>query len=272
MVLVCALCGMRDARAQFVTSRLLFHPLVASQFEPRVGVEKALDQNFLTLNIGNSIDLLSWQAGGDSTASIRAGADFFTWSHLRSGSDFRFPVEAIDYLFGVNVTWASNANARDRWEGRARLAHISAHAVDGLYDNYTHRWLRREPFTYSREFVDVLLARAVRWNGIDTRLLAGMTLLLHSIPPDFTAVNPHIAVEAHGDPSSSVIPYVGYDGRLQHISAWRASHVVHAGAKFGPWDATGTQLFVAFESGESFHGEQYELAATHFFLGANIVF
>lgn len=256
-----------------LSGRLLFHPLLANQIEPRVGVEKALDENFLTLNIGNSIDLLAWRnVGSDSSSELRAGADFFTWSHLQSGNDFRFPVEAIDYLFGVNASWVSRANQSDRWEARFRLSHISAHAVDGMYDNYSHQWIRREPFTYSREFIDLLAARALHFNDWQVRILAGGTLLLHSIPAIFAAVIPHVGFEVHGNATSFVVPFVAYDGTLQRVDAWRATNALHAGVKFGGWDATGTELYVAYESGASVHGERYDLSGSHFMAGMNIAF
>lgn len=271
LVVVAASTAMSQS-VQLVAGRLLFQPLLASQFEPRMGVEKALDKNFLTLNIGNSVDLLAWKnAGADSAAEIRAGADFFTWSHLQSNSDFRFPVEAVDYLFGLNASWVSGA-LPDRWEARFRLAHISAHAVDGLYDINTHLWRTHEPFTYTREFVDLIAARAFEWNGFPVRVLAGGTLLLHSFPLVFAAFSPHIGYEVHGDPTGAIVPFMGYDGRLQRITAWHMSHALNAGVKFGGWSATGTQVYLAYEAGESAHGERYAIVEDHWLLGMNIVF
>lgn len=261
------------ADAQMPAQRLSFHPLLASQYEPRMGVEKALDENFLTLNIGNSVDLFTWRVGETVTpGEIRAGADFFTWSHLLSGNDFRFPVQAIDYYFGFNGSWVSSATAGNRWSARLRLAHISAHAVDGAYDNYTHQWTDREPFTYSREFVDALLAREIGDSHGSIRALVGGTVLLHSIPAVFAAVAPHVGVELHGDPTSAIVPFIAYDGRLQRIDAWRASHALHVGGKIGNWDVTGVELYAAWESGESMHGELYDLNGSHYFLGVNVVF
>src|SRR5690349_10237991 len=108
-VLLCFALNVSAQSTLFVPGRLLFHPLLANPFEARMGLEKALDENFLTLQIGNSTDLLAWRGvGGDSSSELRVGADFFTWSHLLSGSDFRFPVQTIDYLFGVNASWVSS--------------------------------------------------------------------------------------------------------------------------------------------------------------------
>ena len=265
--------GLFAQSVMFVPGRLLFHPLVANPFEARMGMEKALDENFLTLEIGNSVDLLAWRGvGRDSTSELRVGADFFTWSHLLSSNDFRFPVQTVDYLFGLNAGWVSSSQADHRWEARLRLAHISAHLVDGSYDNYNHQWVQQEPFTYSREFVDVIGAFTRNIEGLRFRFYAGGTVLIHSIPAGFGVVAPHWGVEYHGDPSQSLVPFIAFDDRIQEVDKWIQSTSTHAGIKFGTWDATGTELYVAYESGESIHGMYYERTGSHLFAAMNISF
>ena len=135
---------------------LMFRPVIANQIEPRCGVDKLLDSNALTLNIGNSFDLLSWKTmqSGKAFANEqewRIGTDLFTWTLIRAEGDFRFPVEEVNYLFGLNTTWMSvyqtTANSFPIVNSfRLRISHISAHTVDGMYDNYTQQFTYQEPF------------------------------------------------------------------------------------------------------------------------------
>ena len=43
-----------------------------------------------------------------NNSKLSFGADLFTYTLLRSQSDFHFPVDAVDYLFGVNFGYVEN--------------------------------------------------------------------------------------------------------------------------------------------------------------------
>ena len=81
--------------------KLNIHPFTANILEPKVGFIFKSNINELRLDIGNSTDLIHYRYNGNSVISF--GADMFTFTLLRSEEDFHFPVDAVDYLFGVNA-------------------------------------------------------------------------------------------------------------------------------------------------------------------------
>jgi len=94
----------------FFTSNTLYVPVEASIIEAKNGVTKFLDSKYLTLNIGVSFDLIGLKAKKNT---FSFGIDFFTFSNLRSEDNFKFPVDAIDYLFGINFNLKRNLSDRN---------------------------------------------------------------------------------------------------------------------------------------------------------------
>jgi len=265
---------------------LIFRPSPASQIEPRLGVEKMIDTNLLTLNIGSSVDLFSWKTtngkeGVNSESELRLGADMFTWTQIRSEGDFRFPVEDVDYLFGLNMTWRykyQNSNLPEdifmpvEYSIRIRLAHISAHTVDGQYDNYTQKFIFQQPYTYSKEFIDALYSYQNYWHhAVGYRLFAGAMLLVHVIPTTLTAFAPHYGFVLSGAPAT-LTPYLAYDGRVEKVTAWQGDNSLQLGVKLGKWDEGGMSLYAGYYQGKNVHGELYFLNTTQFSIGTNFSF
>ncbi len=257
------------ARADdLAASRLLFAPVVASPFEPRLATEKSLNEGFLTLSIGNAVDVYS---SSIATMPVRAGVEFFTWSRLQTTVEFRFPVEAIDYYFGLNATWASAESVDERWEGRLRLGHISAHTVDGQYDNYQSKWVVREPFTYSREFFDLLFCRRGTSGALHWRGGLGATLVLHTIPTTLGTFIPQWVVEGTYECCPAAAPYVSWAGRIQRLDAnalvsgaqsaamaWVATNSVQVGLRLGAPRGVATRIYLGYVAGASVHGEYFD--------------
>lgn len=97
----------------------------------------------------------------------------FTYTLLRSQSDFHFPVDAVDYLFGFNFGYRKIC---DKYEfgARLRISHISAHFVDGHFDKDLNQWRDvRNPKVYSREFFELLPYFKIN----DFRIYAGLTYI-----------------------------------------------------------------------------------------------
>ena len=169
------------------TLRTMFSPLLADPLEPRIAVMPWLDDDYLQLDIGTSADLLQSKNG-----RFAFGIDFATYSLLGMEDNFKFPVDTIDYLFGVNFTWKQpidNDNLPfEDLLARLRISHISAHFEDGHYDEDAGKWINEEdspfgiPFTYSREFINLVLALS----GDDYRMYLGYQYLFHTIPDEIS--------------------------------------------------------------------------------------
>ena len=154
-----------DARAT------LFSPLIAHTIEARCGMTVLKDEQRLRLDIGRTTDFLAWQSAADSATIVTMGADFFTWTSLRQAEDFHFPVDAVDYLFGIVFNAKHRIDEASTIAARLRISHISAHLVDGSYDKKAMAWRNGQlPRVYSREFFDLI--GAWEWENT-TRIYAG---------------------------------------------------------------------------------------------------
>ena len=200
------------------TTATLFEPLLADPMQPHIAVMGKLDRKEVQLDIGAPVDLYQ-----NRDRDFAVGIDFGTWSLLRRNDDFKFPVDAIDYLFGVNATWKRKFDDSvlpfDTMTTKLRVSHISAHFEDGHTDA-NGAWLNPEeapsgkiPFTYSREFVNVTTALSCPGG----KAYLGYQYMFHTIPD---RINPHSfqAGAEIGLPSNS---YVAADFKL--LPVWENS-------------------------------------------------
>ncbi|ACF44263.1 conserved hypothetical protein [Pelodictyon phaeoclathratiforme BU-1] len=200
------------------TTKTLFKPLLADPSEPKIAVMPWLGDRYLQLDIGASADLYQ-----SKNKKFAAGVDFATYSLLQRGDNFKFPVDAIDYLFGVNASWkkpiSNDALPFDEFSGKVRISHISAHFEDGHYDADTHQWIQQSdwlgtiPFTYSREFVNLVVALS----SPNHRIYAGYQYLYHTLPD---GINPH-SFQAGVELSTPGNTYLAADFKLLPI--WQPS-------------------------------------------------
>lgn len=236
---------------QFYSGTLNFKPLVANTFEPRVGLIWHTNDNRLRLDIGNSIDLIQYQYQSPQQL-LTVGADFFTYTLLRGETNFHFPVDAVDYLFGFNANYRDTMSA-GIFSARLRLSHISAHFVDGHYDNTTAMWKDGvSPRVYSREFFD--LALSFEHNDF-FRGYTGIIYVWHIDPTSLPKLISYLGYETHYQAMTVTNLYAAYQFTF---TAMRPRHEAQIGIKIGEWYGRGTQLFFTYHSGNSIHGEYYD--------------
>ena len=221
----------------------IFPPLLADPTEPRIAVMPWLGERSLQLDIGASTDLYQ-----SDSKKFAAGVDFGTFSLLHRKQNFKFPVDAIDYQFGINASWRkeihNDALPFDEFSARARLSHISAHFEDGHYDVGRQKWIQGDcpfpiPFTYSREFINLVVAMS----SPNHRLYAGYQYLYHSIPD---GINPH-SFQAGAELFLSKSSYIAADFKL--LPLWQSSLNESKGYR-GTWNLqAGRRLdFIGLES------------------------
>jgi len=241
------------------SSRFLFPPLKANAIEARVGALSQSNHNRLRLDIGNSIDFLNIMPTWLEHDRMSFGADFFTWTSLRQAENFHFPVDAVDYLFGINASYSVPTAMGPELSMRVRLSHISAHLVDGSYEKQNQTWRDGKlPRVYSREFLQVISAITC----MNTyRVYIGIEYVYHIDPSDLGKYSLQAGAEATLPiPSASWFhPYIAYDAKLVNVHAWALNHSMQVGAKFGKWYGTGLNIFLAAYSGFSMHGEYYDI-------------
>lgn len=254
----------QDNRVWF-PSDLNIQPFTANFLEPKTGTLFALDQNKIRLDIGTSQDIIHFKSS-DFTFSL--GADFYTYTRLRSAESFKFPVETIDYLFGVNAGYKRNI-CDDEIGLRFRFSHISAHLVDGQFDEQNNQWRdNRNPFVFSKEFIE--LFPYYRMNSF--RVYAGFTYIFHIIPTEIKNGIYQIGFDYYALPLSNDLftPFAGYDFKLTGTDTYSGNNIITAGIKFGKWDGKGFSIHFTYISGKSVHGEYFDITENYSNIGFNL--
>lgn len=239
-----------------------FKSPLAGVFEPSIGAFYQFSSEKLRLDIGNSFDLYKSTVCSNK---ISVGADFFTYTRLRTAGNFKFPVETSDYYFGLNSAYFDTV-AKMPIAYRIRVAHISSHLVDGLSDSLT---FRRLPFVYSREFVDILAAISMA----DLRLYAGVNFLYSTKPKDFALFHPQIGFDYQYNLSDNISFKAGYDFKLVGIDS-KYYGVSNYRAGFAYKTNSDVQIFLGFYgyNGKSMHGMFYNERDDYTGIGFNFIF
>lgn len=247
-------------------SGLTFKPLYGNLLEPRAGSTFVLGENRLRLDIGTSADF--YRVSNPDRTRFSIGGDFFTWTRLRKNDDFKFPVVAVDYLFGVNSSYIFRISGMDAGV-RFRFSHISAHMVDGQYSNEAGMWRDSLlPFVYSREFLELI--PSVYLDG-DTRLYTGVTYIFHTIPEEVKSFIVHAGAEKYfsGLRFAGAVPFLFYDFKVSGNSVYAGNHAVTAGFRFGNIKSSGLSIVYTYTAGNSVHGMFYNTRETYSSVGFN---
>ncbi|MEW6506290.1 MAG: DUF1207 domain-containing protein [Bacteroidota bacterium] len=241
-------------------------PFIANTLEPKLGFLFQLSKNELRLDIGNSLDVFHYRLNDDEAISF--GADLFTYTLLRGEKDFHFPVDAVDYLFGINGSYKKVVE-KIEYGARLRISHISAHFVDGHFDASKGQWrYGLNPKVYSREFFELM--PFVRFNSF--RIYAGLTYLFNVTPENLGRDNYQLGFDyiVKEFASEMLSPFLAYDFMLVHINKYSANHSLAAGIKYGKPEGRGISIYFNFYSGKSIHGQYFDFNNTYSAIGINL--
>ena len=252
--------------AEWFPADLNIQPFAAHFLEPKTGFQYLFEIEKVRIDIGTSQDIIHWK---DENNFYSLGADFFTYTRARSEADFKFPVETIDYLFGINGGYKYKTETKE-WGARLRFSHISAHLVDGYYDSETQNWLNDyQPIVYSKEFFELM----PYYKLLGVRIYAALTYIIHIVPTDinkgiYGAGFDYYAVQLN---IPAFTPYIGYDFELSGIGeSYFGNNILTAGIKFGHPESKGFSIFTTYYSGKSVHGEFYEISEDYLTIGINL--
>lgn len=269
-----------DSSWHFIPGSVLVPGPYAGKYEARIGGWRESENDKLRLDIGGSVDIVRYGERGKTRDVFSAGADFFTWTRLRAAGGFKFPVEAVDYYFGINGAWRSESHTGIPFNLRLRLAHISAHLVDGD-PSFTSP--QQEYITYSREFLDLTVGFDGReMLGIDRaarglmviRPYAGAQWLFHTIPDTLGVVTPYAGLDLSWQPGPA-LPLTfrfGYEARLNTELEPVGEHQARFGVKIGDADSRGVILEGSYYSGRSHYGQHFSSREKFFSLGFAVEF
>ena len=256
-----------QTKSELFPDDLTIQPFTANFLEPKLGFLFQLSENELRLDIGNSIDFVRFNLEDNQTLAF--GADLFTYTMLRGEENFHFPVDAVDYLFGINASYKKKI-LDDEFGFRFRLSHISAHFVDGHYDSMNNRWRDGiNPRVYSREFLELIPFYKFA-EGI--RFYSGLTYIFHVDPTTIKKDNYQIGFDyfIYNLIGDNITPFIAYDFKLIHLENYIGNNSILGGIKFGNPNGKGFSLYLSYYSGNNYHGEYFDYRSNYSALGLNI--
>lgn len=263
LLLIISTCSYSQSQSTWFPSNINIQPFTANFIEPRAGFAFEMGGKKIRLDISRSQDIVHLS---NENSLLSFGVDLFTFTRLRAESEFHFPVEAIDYLFGINSGYKITDGSTE-YGIRFRLSHISAHFVDGQYDYKLNFWRNgRTATVYTREFIE--LFPYYRYNGI--RVYAGLTYLFHRKPLYVGKGIYQAGFDYYYTKIEKIYPYVAYDFKLEKINKFSGSNILTAGIKFGDYKSRGLSIAVSYISGKSVHGEYYDLNESYTTIGFNL--
>ena len=252
-----------QSQVTWFPSSLNIQPFTANFLEPRAGFAFQTGGNKIRLDISRSQDVAQIDY---KNFTLSFGADLFTFTRLRAESEFHFPVETIDYLFGIN-SGCRVIKENNEYGLRFRLSHISAHFVDGQYDYKINFWRNgRSAIVYTREFIE--LFPYYSFNNL--RFYGGFSWLIHRKPFDTGREVYQAGFDYYYTKFENIFPYVAYDFKLTRINKYSGSNILTTGIKFGDYKSKGLSLAVTYFAGKSIHGEYYNLNESYTTIGFNL--
>ncbi len=254
-----------QVKGEWFPSNLNIQPFTANFIEPAAGFSYLLGEKEIELDIGTSSDIYHLT---QNNSVLSFGADLFTYTRLRGEKEFHFPVDCVDYLFGINAGYKITDYNKE-YGFRFRLSHISAHFADGHFDTGSNQWRNgRKPTVYSREFIELF-----PFYKIDAfRIYVGLTYIFHTTPKGIGKGIYHIGFDHYFDSlfRKNISPFIAYDFKLSNIDKYSGNNIISAGIKFGRYDAKGFSIAVKYFSGKSVHGEYFDVNEQYTTLGVSL--
>jgi hypothetical protein len=250
---------------EFLPGTSLFPPLVANPQEVRVGVRKEIGSSRLKLDIGSALDWFEVRLNASGTDRLRMGSDLFTYALTTSAQGLRLQVDAVDGFFGGHFSYLHSA---DSWSLglRLRMMHLSAHLIDGHFDNQTMMWKDgRLPIPFTRDSGELTAALSSSIGPLPFRLYSGFTLAVLVRPSDirrfstlhgFECTSGSLLGTALGKPFQM---YAAFNLTLVGIPAYVGTSVSEFGIKLGQWNGSGLRFYVNYASGMEFFSEYYDV-------------
>lgn len=238
----------------FFTTSTLFVPTETSIIESKVGVTKYTDDKNLKLDIGVSFDLIGLKA---NKIKYSFGVDFFTFSNLRSESNFKFPVDAIDYMFGINFNFRKSYSKKLDLAGRFRVSHISSHFEDG------HIYKRTDtiftPVVFSKEFLDFAVeSDFILAKNFYMKSMLSFNYIFHSIPEDAKGISGQLGLQFRYFVTNYMSLYVADNIELASVySVSNLNNNFESGISFGMLNTRSINLFFTYYDGQDYRGQYY---------------
>jgi hypothetical protein len=254
----CIVLALNCARAQtdppgtaWFPSGTLFTPLIANHEEPRMGLSQEIGNTRMKVAIGNALDVYEYRSGADT---LRASALFFAYALANDYRGYRLKIDAADGFFGIGFSY----NTASHWSVRFRILHLSAHLVDGHYNDQQEEWRDGKlPFPFSRNYGEIVGVYQWDISGYTLRPYAGIAYAPIVKPVAIRKWSALAGWEAHAPGTTHL--YLAHHFTLMGTPTVIGSNTVEAGIKFGRWNARGLRLFLTYQNGWDNFGEYYNV-------------
>ena len=212
-----------------------------------MGIQQEIGSSRMTVGIGNMLDALQYTWGEDT---LRWGVDFFAYALANDHKGFRLKIDAADGFFGMHFTLANGSALK--W--RFRVLHLSAHFVDGHFDDDLGVWESgRAPIPFSRNFGE--LSAAYYFPAV--RVYAGASYAAVNKPETIRRFTALWGAEARLSDQPQL--YVAYHFALMGVPVYVGSNALECGIKLGEWTGKGLRLYLSYYNGLDNFGEYYDL-------------
>ncbi|MDQ3020828.1 MAG: DUF1207 domain-containing protein [Bacteroidota bacterium] len=243
----------KDDSLYFFNSNLVFVPTESSIFEAKTGVTKFINDDYLILDIGVSMDLIGYKAN-QNTFSF--GVDFFTFSNLRTENNFKFPVDAVDYFFGVNFNLKRKVSGKLDLSARLRISHVSSHLEDGHIYERTDTIFT--PFVFSEEFINLAFKNDYKINSnLSFKGLFALNYIFHSIP-DMSKLSGQLGLELRNYFTKILSLYISNNLVLASVnSESNLNENFETGFSLGTPGRRSVNFYFDYYDGQDYRGQYY---------------
>jgi hypothetical protein len=265
-----------DYQFTFLPSNLNFTPLRANNQEARLGILYYTLTTNLKLDIGNMVDILSFEST-DSTTLFAAGIEFMAYAFSESYEGQRLQISTLDGFFGGNITYSRQFN-KNKLLGRFRIIHNSAHLVDGSYDTASDTWIDGEPVPFTKDFFEITAAHQLRFDAALLKYYGGLSYATLVRPDDLKRYNFHVGFEFAGvnilgkafnkDLNIFLADHFFLDGTDKYFG----SNQLMTGIKFGGWDKKGIVVYASYYNGRDMFSSYYDRKISKFGVGFSVDF
>jgi hypothetical protein len=259
-----------DFQAVFLPAGLNFMPLKANNQEARLGVLYYTYTTNLKVDIGNSVDLLSFES---DDSRITAGVEFMAYAFSKSYAGKRLQISAVDGFFGGNISFSKHFE-QSKLLARFRIIHNSAHLVDGNFDTDNNIWIDgQSPIPFTKDFGEVTIAQQIYYNELILKYYGGVSYASLIRPENLKRFNYHIGFEFalknilgklfEHDNNLFLAEHFFLDGTNKYFG----NQQLMAGIKFGDWDKKGIVLYTSYYSGRDVFSSFYDRRISKFGIG-----
>jgi len=261
----------------FLPGGLNFMPLKANNQEARLGVLYYPSTTNLKVDIGNTVDLLSFESN-DSQSRLAAGIEFMAYAFSKSYAGKRLQISAVDGFFGGNLSYSKQFDDT-RLLARFRIIHNSAHLVDGSYDTDHDAWIDgREPIPFTKDFGEITIAHQIYFETAVLKYYGGLSYATLVRPDELKKYNFHVGFEVaapnifgkvfNNDANLFLAEHFFLDGTAKYTG----SNQLMAGMKFGDWNKKGIVIYASYYTGRDMFSSYYDRKISKFGVGFSVDF